>query len=163
MKSKQKIVVSIECIGYLLIILATYLITVEVPKSDDNISECNDKIERIDNKISRGLMFYIDYKQTELKSRINHLERNSYLTHKVDDIAIGQIEKKIIKSEYFLIEMWSKLYTMDEIAKEDNSINNRSSKVIRTRKGFFTINHRPPESIRGHKIKRRLSINKNTG
>lgn len=159
MKAINKVILYSALIGYLLMIIATYLATVSIPALDDKISDINQFEERIDDKIFRGLMFYLDYKQTELKNRINHLERNGFITRNIQNSERLKLENRILNTQYFLIEMWSKLFVLDEIALEDKDIINNTDEIIKKRKSFNDINLQLQELLVKSKMKAEKRLN----
>jgi hypothetical protein len=137
----KKIIILIKLFGFFCIIIATISATVIIPSFNQNILQIQDYIERIENKINRGILFYIDYKQTELKNRINHLDRNNLILNNLSGDSLLEIENRILDSELFLIEMWSKLYLMDDITSEDFLNVNRSEDIIYSNQSFgYRIN-----------------------
>jgi len=123
-------------IGSLLMLAATFIATVPILQVENEISVIDKFEAKINNKIFRNLLFYQDYKQTEIKNRINHLERNGFITQNIQQSERLALESRIINSECFLIEMWSKLFTLDQIVIENKEHIQQADAIVKNKDSF---------------------------
>jgi len=136
MKTIEKIILYFALIGYILLIIATYLATVKIPELEKEISDINLVVKRIDDKILRGIILNSDYNISAIRKRINILELNNLALHDVGTNEQDVLKKRIINTLYDLIKMYSNLFTMDEIAVESKDIEKRSDDIINKQEPF---------------------------
>ncbi len=133
---KKKIIVFTALIGYLFIIIATYLMTIEIPSLENNILESDAVIKRIDDKLLRGLIIHSDLKISEIKKRINIQELNSFILQNVGIVEQEELKGRITVSLYDLIKMFSTLFIMDELAVADSVIIIKADEVFQEQESF---------------------------
>lgn len=107
-------VLIIFIIGSACVIIATIIATVLVPKKDEQIKNINEKIDHLEARRERGILFSLNYRQNEIKKRINHHELNNLILHNADENAKSELKNLILIQYTELIKNWTVLWAFSE-------------------------------------------------
>ncbi len=77
----------------MLVVVATFIFTVRIPKIDKEITERKEEIERFDYSRIMTAMCKLDYGEHSTKRRIEFFERNQMIIHGVDNAKIKELNR----------------------------------------------------------------------
>ena len=81
----RKIIIISAIFGYVFVLLATGISTIQIPKIDKEISKVEEEIDGLYARRERGVLFSLNYRQNEILKRINYIELNNLILHNVGD------------------------------------------------------------------------------
>lgn len=88
-----EIVDGVKLLGFLLVVVDTFIFTVRIPKIDKEISKRKEEIERFDYSRIMTAMCKLDYGEHFTKRRIEIFERNHMIIHGVDNAKIEELNR----------------------------------------------------------------------
>ena len=133
MKKSNIIILIIIFFGSTSIFIATYLATATIPNLDDKISSIHDDIEKLNARRERGVIFSLNYRQNEIKKRIDIFELNSLILHNAGEEEQVELKNRILNHNIDLTRAWTTLWeysdsnvVLDRVNKEIETIVNES-------------------------------------
>lgn len=125
-----EIVEGVKLLGFLLVVVATFISTVIIPKRDKEITERKEKIERFDYSRIMTAMCKLDYGEHFTKRRIELLERNQMIIHGVDNAKIKELNRRLLYDTVQLAISWGSLLGREE----SENIKNRVDEIVSNKK-----------------------------
>jgi len=120
----------VKLLGFLLVVVATYISTVRIPKIDKEITERKEEIERFDYSRIMTVMCKLDYGEHFTKRRIELFERNQMIIHGVDNAKIKELNRRLLHDTVQLAISWGSLLGREA----SKNIKNRVDDILSNKK-----------------------------
>lgn len=127
---KMDIVMIIRIIGFLLILFATFVATVQLPKISGKIDKIDSRISNFKDSRIMTTLCTLSYGEQFTRRRIELFEANEIVARGNNESAVADLRKRALDQTIELAKQWAVLLSGDQKEQNTKDIENQINDIV---------------------------------